>query len=77
MKRNETGIKRDCSRSNRMYMDDSGWYFRTREGHSVGPFRDELEASTQLEVYIRLLEVGLLQAVNAQPMEQIKKKRAG
>ena len=26
----------------------------------IGPFKDELEASTKLEVYIRLVDAGLL-----------------
>ena len=37
-----------------MFRKDGNWYFKTREGGTAGPFRDELEASTQLEVYIRL-----------------------
>jgi hypothetical protein len=43
-----------------MFKADGSWFFRTREGNTVGPFADELEASTQLEVYIRLVNAGLL-----------------
>jgi hypothetical protein len=64
MKRNETGAIQNNSRSSRMFRENQQWYFRTREGQSIGPFDDELEASTQLEVYIRLVEVGLLPAAN-------------
>lgn len=66
MKRRETGaIPNHNVRSSRMFREDHQWYFRTREGQSIGPFDDELEASTQLEVYIRLVEAGLLPAANA------------
>ena len=64
MKRNDTGVIQQNLRSSRMYHEGQGWFFRTREGQSIGPFDDELEASTQLEVYIRLVEVGLLPAAN-------------
>jgi len=45
-----------------MYEEGDNWYFNTREGTVVGPFRDELEAYTQLEVYIRLADSGMLPA---------------
>lgn len=60
MKRNSTKKRQVCSRTDRMFKTGDGWYFRTREGSTVGPFADELEASTQLEVYIRLANTGLL-----------------
>ena len=47
-------------RTNRMFEENDAWYFYTREGDAVGPFVDELEATTQLEVYIRLADSGLL-----------------
>jgi len=50
-------------RSSRMYEEGEDWYFRTREGTAAGPFRDEFEAYTQLEIYIRMAESGLLPAV--------------
>jgi Domain of unknown function (DUF6316) len=60
MKRSSTRKRQACSRTDRMFRTGDGWYFRTREGGTVGPFADELEASTQLEVYIRLANTGLL-----------------
>ena len=48
------------SRSTRMFKDKESWFFNTREGKAIGPFRDKLEASTQLEVYIRMADSGLL-----------------
>ena len=62
MKRRDDKNKQQCYRSTRMFKDDDAWFFKTRGGASVGPFRDELEASTQLEVYIRLIDSGLLPA---------------
>ena len=60
MKRNNPKNKQASLRTNRMFKADGSWFFKTREGSVVGPFADELEASTQLEVYIRLVNAGLL-----------------
>jgi hypothetical protein len=49
-----------CYRTSRMFRENDNWFFKTREGDTVGPFTEELEASTQLEVYIRLVNTGLL-----------------
>lgn len=65
-------------RSNRMYREDGDWFFKTREGETVGPFQEELEASTQLEIYIRLISSGLLateEGLRSAP--PLPKKRAG
>ena len=61
MRRNDTNSD-TASRSARMYREDENWFFNTREGTAVGPFRDKLEASTQLEVYIRMADFGLLRS---------------
>jgi hypothetical protein len=55
---------RGGARTYRMYEEDGSWFFKTREGGSVGPFRDELETSTRLEVYIRMVDSGLLAEEN-------------
>jgi hypothetical protein len=47
------------SRTRRTFEKNGNWFFKTREGELAGPFRDELEASTRLEVYIRLVNSGL------------------
>ena len=52
--------KEAASRSTRMFRENEDWFFNTREGKAIGPFRDKLEASTQLEVYIRMAGSGLL-----------------
>jgi hypothetical protein len=46
-------------RTNRMFQENGAWYFKTRDDGAIGPFEDELTASTQLEVYIRNMESGL------------------
>lgn len=46
-------------RTSRTFKQEGSWFFRTREGELVGPFRDELEASVRLEVYIRMVTSGL------------------
>jgi len=52
-------VKPGCTRTIRTFEEDGSWFFKTREGHLAGPFRDELEASIQLEVYIRMVTTGL------------------
>lgn len=65
------------SRTNRMFMDKGNWFFRTREGDTVGPFQEELEASTQLEVYIRLVTSGLLPFQEVLRSAPVQQKKAG
>lgn len=60
MRRKNDAAKQTGSRSSRMYKEGDSWFFNTREGTVVGPFRDELEAYTQLEVYIRLVYSDML-----------------
>lgn len=60
MQRKDDKIQQAHYRTARMFQQDDGWYFKTREGGAVGPFHDELSASTQLEVYIRMVESGLM-----------------
>ncbi|MCB1704239.1 MAG: hypothetical protein KDI17_05210 [Halioglobus sp.] len=60
-----------------MFQDNGGWFFKTREGETVGPFQEELEASTQLEVYIRLVNSGLLPCEETLRPVVLEKKRVG
>ena len=39
-------------RSERIFDDSGLWYFKTREGQSVGPFRYETEARQMLDNFI-------------------------
>lgn len=66
-----------CYRTNRMYRENGDWFFKTREGDTVGPFQEELEASTQLEVYIRLVSSGLVPTPDALRSAAMPKKNAG
>ena len=77
MKRTDTDNKQNRARTNRMFKKGANWFFKTREGSAVGPFRDELEVSTQLEVYIRLVDSGLLPQEDAEPAALVAKKRVG
>jgi len=74
-RKNESNNQID-SRSTRMYQQDSSWFFNTREGNVVGPFRDELEAYTQLEVYIRLADSGMLPSQEVS-LDALRTKRVG
>ncbi len=60
MKQLNTDKSLACYRTSRMFQENGNWFFKTREGDTVGPFQEELEASTQLEVYIRMANTGLL-----------------
>lgn len=68
---------REGARSSRMYEEGGSWYFNTREGTVVGPFRDELEAYTQLEVYIRLAGSDMLPASESVALSALRAKSAG
>lgn len=69
MQRKNDKNKNTSFRSNRMFEDDGKWFCKTREGGAIGPFRDELEAATQLELYIRMSESGLLPRKSAATVE--------
>ncbi|NND66262.1 MAG: hypothetical protein HKN19_01630 [Halioglobus sp.] len=47
-------------RTDRMFEEGGQWYVRARGGSVMGPFANELDATNQLEIYIRQLEAGLL-----------------
>jgi hypothetical protein len=77
MKRRDDKNKQRCNRSTRMFKENDTWFFKTRGGASVGPFRDELEASTQLEVYIRLVDSGLLPAPDELAADSMSVRNTG
>lgn len=64
-------------RTDRMFREGEHWYFTTREGEMMGPFEDELEAATQLEVYIRLAKSGLLPARSELNLEPVAARSTG
>jgi hypothetical protein len=47
----------DCSES--VYSEQDLWYFRTREGDEVGPFRYRSEAQSNLESFMEQLKAQL------------------
>ena len=72
MKRKGETSTRTHFRSSRMFEESGYWYFNTREGEMIGPFKDELEASTKLEVYIRLADTDLLDDAEQFSLEPMK-----
>ena len=46
-------------RSERIYSEQDLWYFRTREGDKVGPFRYRSEAQSNLENFMEQLKARL------------------
>ena len=72
MKRKDDSSTRTHFRSSRMFEENGYWYFNTREGDMIGPFKDELEASTKLEVYIRLVDTGLLSDADQFSLEPVR-----
>ncbi len=40
------------NRTDRLFNDESRWYFKTREGGNIGPFRYRSEAKTGLALFI-------------------------
>ena len=77
MKRKSDKNNQVCYRTPRMYQEGDSWYFTTREATVRGPFCDELEASTQLEVYIRMLDSGLLPEQDSYSAASVDAKSAG
>ena len=59
-KRRTDPRSRPVYRTDRMVQEGDKWFFFTREGTTEGPFDSELEASQQLEQYLRVIDSGLL-----------------
>lgn len=43
-------------RSERIFRQEQGWYFKTREGINVGPFGCRFDAEVELESLLRVLQ---------------------
>ena len=52
LRKQDTLIHHSFTRSERVFVDNGLWYFRTREGGQVGPFRYESEARQMLQSFI-------------------------
>jgi len=72
MKRKDDPGTRTDFRSSRMFEENGYWYFNTRESEMIGPFKDQLEASTKLEVYIRLADTGLMNDADQFSLEPVR-----
>ena len=47
-------------RSDRVILEDGKWFFFTREGTIEGPFRDKVVCLNQLDMYIKVMQSGML-----------------
>lgn len=53
VRKNDRSARMPPCRSDRVFKNASLWYFRTREGRDVGPFRYESEARQMLTQFVR------------------------
>ena len=72
MQRKTDKTKMVCPQTSRTFEHEGCWYFDTREGKVVGPYKDMLEVTTQLEVYIRMVESGATAETDAFPGELLQ-----
>ncbi|NKB31644.1 MAG: hypothetical protein GKR91_00905 [Pseudomonadales bacterium] len=55
--RQQDPLKSDApDRSDRIFSDQNLWYFRTREGDEIGPFRYRSEAESNLDRFMQQLK---------------------
>lgn len=67
LRKQDDSTNTDFARSERIFDDDGLWYFRTREGGDIGPFRYESEAQQMLEKFIT--EIKAKEAAAAKPQK--------
>ncbi|MGJ8689340.1 MAG: DUF6316 family protein [Gammaproteobacteria bacterium] len=67
LRKHDTYRHTDFARSERIFDDAGLWYFRTREGGDVGPFRYESEALQMLENFIT--DIQAREAAAAKPQK--------
>ena len=63
--------------ADRMFEENGKWYFNTREGITEGPFMDELEAKTWIELYVSMMCSDLLPIDGELSLESIRLDQAG
>jgi hypothetical protein len=51
-------------RTDRMVRDQGNWFFHTREQTIEGPYYSELQAQTQLDLYINVHKSGIIGAAS-------------
>ncbi len=59
-RKDDEPMSRTRFRTDRVVHDNGKWYFLTREGSVEGPFECEGEAAEHLEMYVRVVQSGLL-----------------
>lgn len=45
------------TRSSRLFLDGNQWFFHTREGTDIGPYKTEQEAETGLKDFIEFMQL--------------------
>ena len=64
-------------RTDRMVKDQGSWFFHTRENTIEGPFGNEFQAQSQLEVYIKLQTSGILTNEQDYSLKRFGMRKAG
>ena len=59
-------------RTDRMFKTNGNWFFRTREGTLEGPYMDEWEAKTWVDLYVSFIDSGLPLIKNQPLLEPTK-----
>ncbi len=67
LRKNDSVTLSDFARSERIFDENGLWYFRTREGGQVGPFRYESEARQMLDSFVS--EIKAKEAESAKPQK--------
>ena len=64
-------------RTNRMVRDQGNWFFHTREQTIEGPFHSELQAQTQLDIYINVHKAGIIGSSSDYSLSRFDIKKTG
>tara|TARA_R110002110_G_scaffold205066_7_gene417278 strand:+ start:434502 stop:434732 length:231 start_codon:yes stop_codon:yes gene_type:complete len=54
-RKDDLGVARFWSRSDRIFEIEGKWFFHTREGEIEGPFQSEIGALHRINVYIQIV----------------------
>ena len=61
-RRKDDPVKKSWFRSERFIQEGGKWFFFTREGTIEGPFEDKLAAVRQLDIYLTITSLGLIES---------------
>ncbi len=73
----ETQLDQFHLRTDRMFKKDGYWFFRTREGTVEGPYIDEWEAKTWVDLYVSFIESNLTSLENSGSVKSTKPDKIG